>query len=90
MLQLLKKLKVFFIVVFQALFGVKGRVWFKDAHKRWELYKIRTIKEKKEIFQIIKIFEILEAVYIVIFKNINSELNRGNKAKLIAVYGGEL
>ena len=29
-------------------------------------------------------------IYIVIFKNINSKLNRGNKAKLIAVYGGEL
>ena len=40
------------------------------------------------LIQIIKIFEILEAVYIVIFKNINSELNRGNKAKLIAVFGG--
>ena len=48
MLQLLKKLKVFFIVVIQALFGVKGRVWFKDVHTRWELYKIRTIKEKKK------------------------------------------
>ena len=29
-------------------------------------------------------------IYIVIFKNINSKLNRGNKAKLIAVFGGEL
>ena len=48
MLQLLKKLKVFFIVVFQALLEVKGRGWFKDAHTRWELYKIRTIKEKKK------------------------------------------
>ena len=44
----------------------------------------------------IKMLETLGAVYIyiyiyiVIFKNINSKLNRGNKAKLIAVYGGEL
>ena len=29
-------------------------------------------------------------IYIVIFKNINSKLNRGNKAKLIAIFGGEL
>ena len=29
-------------------------------------------------------------IYIVIFKNISSKLNRGNKAKLIAVFGGEL
>ena len=29
-------------------------------------------------------------IYIVIFKNINSKLKRGNKAKLIAIFGGEL
>ena len=29
-------------------------------------------------------------IYIVIFKNISSKLNRGNKAKLIAIFGGEL
>ena len=42
----------------------------------------------------IKKFETLGAVYIyiyiVIFKNINSKLNIENKAKLIAVFGGEL
>lgn len=65
MLQLLKKLKVFFIVVIQALFGVKGRVWFKDVHTRWELYKIRTIKEKKkrEVIQMIKKLEIIGDIY---------------------------
>ena len=36
----------------------------------------------------IKKLETLEAVYIVIFKNINSKLNIENKAKLIAVFGG--
>ena len=42
----------------------------------------------------IKMLETLGAVYIyiyiVIFKNINNKLNRGNKAKLIAVFGGRL
>ena len=52
-LQLLKKLKVFFIVVFQALFGVKGRVWFKDAHTRWELLEKRNPEIK--VFEDIKV-----------------------------------
>ena len=60
-----------------------------------ELYKIKTIKGKKsEVIQMTKMLETPGAVYIyiyiVIFKNINSKLNRGNKAKLIAVFGGEL
>ena len=38
----------------------------------------------------IKKLEIIGDIYIVIFKNINNKLNIGNKAKLIAVYGGEL
>ena len=64
-----------------------------------ELYKIRTIKgkkEKSEVIQMTKMLETLGAVYIyiyiyiVIFKNINSNLNIENKAKLIAVFGGRL
>ena len=64
-----------------------------------ELYKIKTIegkKEKSEVIQMTKKLKTLGAVYIyiyiyiVIFKNINSKLNRGNKAKLIAVFGGRL
>ncbi len=36
----------------------------------------------------IKKLEIIGDIYIVIFKNINNKLNRGNKAKLIAIFDG--
>ena len=76
---------------------MEGKNFLKLLTFLEELYKIKTIegkKEKSEVIQMTKKLETLGAVYIYIyieiFKNINSKLNRGNKAKLIAIFGGEL
>ena len=72
-------------------------IFFKLLTFLEELYKIKTIEGKKKKWGSSNDKKawnpwgcIYIYIYIVIFKNINSKLNRGNKAKLIAVYGGEL